>query len=93
MPKKISGGGRFSKDFLNRHGELRHIKSLRFWPLDKVLTEKYNMPDAEVRRPFLPTLVDRACADLPDHPVNGSGKLVQSLDSLWCGDDHQSFTC
>ena len=48
MPKKISGNGSFSKDFFNRHGELRHIKSLRFWPLDKVLTEKYNMPEAEV---------------------------------------------
>ena len=52
MPKKILGNGRFCKDFFNRHGELRHIKSLRFWPLDKVLTEKYSMPEAEVSSMF-----------------------------------------
>jgi hypothetical protein len=41
--------GRYAEEFFNRHGELRHIKSLRFWPLDRVLSEKYHFPRHEVR--------------------------------------------
>lgn len=48
MPKRISTSGKYAKDYFNRHGELRHIKKMRFWPLDKVLTEKYHLSDAEV---------------------------------------------
>ena len=48
MPKRISGNGKYVKDYFNRHGELRHIKKMRFWPLDKVLTEKYHLPEDEV---------------------------------------------
>jgi serine/threonine-protein kinase SRPK3 len=40
--------GKYARDYFNRHGELRHIKRLRFWPLDRVLTEKYKMPADEV---------------------------------------------
>lgn len=36
--------GRYVRDFFNRKGELRHIKEIKFWPLDKVLIEKYKMP-------------------------------------------------
>lgn len=49
MPKRISGIGKYAKDYFNRHGELRHIKKMRFWPLDKVLTEKYHLPEDEVK--------------------------------------------
>lgn len=41
--------GRHARDYFNRNGELRHIKELKFWPLDKVLGEKYQLPAAEVR--------------------------------------------
>ncbi|KAK9723880.1 hypothetical protein RND81_05G031600 [Saponaria officinalis] len=40
MPRKIALGGRYSRDFFNRYGDLRHIRRLRFWPLNKVLVEK-----------------------------------------------------
>jgi serine/threonine-protein kinase SRPK3 len=40
--------GRYSRDYFRRNGELRHIKRLRFWPLDRVLTDKYQLP-REVR--------------------------------------------
>ena len=40
--------GKYSRDYFNRNGELRHIKTLRFWPLERVLAEKYNLPEAEV---------------------------------------------
>lgn len=48
MPRKIAGTGKYAKDFFNRHGELRHIKKLRYWPLEAVLQEKYDMAEAEV---------------------------------------------
>ncbi|KAK8931254.1 Serine/threonine-protein kinase AFC1 [Platanthera zijinensis] len=35
MPRKIALGGRYSRDFFNRYGDLRHIRRLRFWPLNK----------------------------------------------------------
>ncbi|KAG2260871.1 hypothetical protein Bca52824_080165 [Brassica carinata] len=35
MPRKIALGGRYSRDLFNRHGDLRHIRRLRFWPMNK----------------------------------------------------------
>lgn len=60
MPRKIALGGRYSREFFNRHGELRHIRRLRFWPLNKVLTEKYNFTeqDANAMADFLVPLLD-----------------------------------
>lgn len=60
MPRKIALGGRYSRDFFNRHGDLRHIRRLRFWPLNKVLEEKYNFPgqDANAFADFLSPLLD-----------------------------------
>ncbi len=49
MPRRLSGTGKYAKDYFNRHGELRHIKKMRFWPLDKVLSEKYHLPVDEVQ--------------------------------------------
>lgn len=48
MPRKVASTGKYAKDFFNRHGELRHIKKLRFWPLEAVLVDKYDMSRAEV---------------------------------------------
>ncbi|KAL2984286.1 hypothetical protein AAZX31_12G079800 [Glycine max] len=47
MPPKIALGGRYSREFLNRHGDLRHISNLRFWPMDKVLMDKYNFNEQD----------------------------------------------
>ena len=49
MPRRICSTGKYAKDYFNRHGELRHIKKLRFWPLSRVLQEKYEFPVKEVR--------------------------------------------
>ena len=40
---------RHARDFFNRAGELRHIKKLKFWPLEEVLVEKYELAVEEVR--------------------------------------------
>jgi serine/threonine-protein kinase SRPK3 len=42
-------GGKYSRDFFNKHGELRHIKRLRFWPLEKVLIDKYKFDERDAR--------------------------------------------
>ncbi|KAK9985712.1 hypothetical protein SO802_030663 [Lithocarpus litseifolius] len=47
MPRKIALGGRYSRDFFNRYGDLRHIRRLRFWPLNKVLVEKYDFSEQD----------------------------------------------
>ncbi|KAE8731081.1 ras-related protein RABA4d [Hibiscus syriacus] len=59
MPRKIALGGRYSRDF-NRHGDLRHIRRLRFWPLNKVLVDKYefNEQDASGMTDFLVPILD-----------------------------------
>ncbi|XP_058762594.1 uncharacterized protein LOC131635976 [Vicia villosa] len=60
MPTKIALGGRYSRDFFNRHGDLRHIRDLRFWPLNKILMEKYNFSeqDAKDMADFLLPILD-----------------------------------
>ncbi|XP_030958303.1 serine/threonine-protein kinase spk-1 [Quercus lobata] len=60
MPRKIALGGRYSRDFFNRCGELRHIRRLRFWPINKVLMEKYDFSeqDANDLAEFLVPLLD-----------------------------------
>jgi serine/threonine-protein kinase SRPK3 len=41
MPKLMMTNGKYSSDFFNRKGEMRHIKRLKFWKLPQVLEEKY----------------------------------------------------
>ncbi|KAF9269572.1 kinase-like protein [Marasmius fiardii PR-910] len=47
IPANISMTGKYSGNFFNRRGELRHIKKMRYWPLDNVLHEKYLFPRPE----------------------------------------------
>ncbi|CAE7650135.1 SRPK1 [Symbiodinium pilosum] len=49
MPKDLITRGRRSNTYFNRRGELRHIKSLRYWPLAEVLLQKYHMHEVEAR--------------------------------------------
>lgn len=42
MPKRMSLNGKFSKKFFDRKGNLKHIKQLKFWPIQDVLSEKYH---------------------------------------------------
>ncbi|XP_016461086.1 uncharacterized protein LOC107784466 isoform X1 [Nicotiana tabacum] len=60
MPRKIALGGRYSRELFNRHGDLRHIRRLRFWPLKKVLIEKYEFSeqDAKDMADFLVPILD-----------------------------------
>ncbi|CAL0321959.1 unnamed protein product [Lupinus luteus] len=60
MPRKIALGGRYSREFFNRSGDLRHIRQLHFWPVNKVLMEKYDFSEQEANNmaDFLVPLLD-----------------------------------
>ena len=45
-PKRVSTTGSRARTFFTRTGELRHIKRLKFWPLDRVLRESMACPRA-----------------------------------------------
>lgn len=55
IPKGIAFSGKYSSEFFNRKGELRHINKLRYWPLEAVLHDKYLFPtpDADALASFL----------------------------------------
>ncbi|KAL4378447.1 hypothetical protein GQ457_02G023580 [Hibiscus cannabinus] len=86
MPRKIALGGRYSRDFFNRYGDLRHIRRLRFWPLNKVLVEKYefNEQDANEMTDFLVPILDFVPEKRPTagqclvHPwINAGPRLLE----------------
>jgi serine/threonine-protein kinase SRPK3 len=55
IPKAVAFSGKYSHEFFNRRGELRHISKLRYWPLESVLHDKYLFPrsDADALSSFL----------------------------------------
>lgn len=57
---QVALSGKYSRDYFNRHGDLRHIRRLRYWPLDNVLMEKYEYgeQDAKEFADFLVPLLD-----------------------------------
>ncbi|KAK3017505.1 hypothetical protein RJ639_006110, partial [Escallonia herrerae] len=91
MPRKIALGGRYSRDFFNRYGDLRHIRRLRFWPLSKVLLEKYEFSEqvatelTEFLLPILDFVPEKrpTASQLLLHPwiSQGPGLLGPSISS------------
>lgn len=47
VPQSLIQRGRRSSTYFNRAGQLRHIKALRYWPLEEVLQQKYHMNPME----------------------------------------------
>jgi serine/threonine-protein kinase SRPK3 len=47
MPKKIALEGKYAKNFFDKRGSLKHIKQLKFWPIQDVLCEKYHFTKKE----------------------------------------------
>ena len=83
---QIALGGRYSRDFFNRYGDLRHIRRLRFWPLNKVLVEKYDFSeqDASDMTDFLVPILDFVPEKRPSagqcllHPwINAGPRLLE----------------
>lgn len=47
IPLNITQTGKYAKDFFNKKGNLKHIRSLKPWNLYQVLTEKYEWTNDE----------------------------------------------
>jgi len=47
MPKNMALSGKSSKKYFNAQGHLKKISGLHFWPLSKVLVEKYHFRQDE----------------------------------------------
>jgi serine/threonine protein kinase len=64
---QIASSGTRSKDYFNRYGDLKRIRRLKFWPLERVLVEKYNfpVPDANGFADFLRPILDFAPENRP----------------------------
>jgi serine/threonine protein kinase len=60
MPKRLALDGKYSKQFFDKKGNLKHIKSLKFWPIQEVLMEKYHFSkeDANGVADFMRPLLD-----------------------------------
>jgi serine/threonine-protein kinase SRPK3 len=60
MPKGLAVNGKYSKQFFDKKGNLKHIKSLKFWPIREVLGEKYHFSkeDAQAVEDFMKPLLD-----------------------------------
>lgn len=62
MGGQIAIGGARSKDYFDRHGDLKRIRRLKFWPLDRLLVDKYKFSENDAREfaEFLCPLFDFA---------------------------------
>jgi len=49
MPMKLIKRGQQSRTYFNPRGQLRHIKTLRYWGLEDVLQQKYHIHPIEAR--------------------------------------------
>ena len=60
MPKRLALEGKYSKQFFDKKGGLKHIKTLKFWPIQDVLCEKYHFAreDADAIADFMRPLLD-----------------------------------
>ncbi|KAF7829061.1 SRSF protein kinase 1 [Senna tora] len=60
MPRKVAISGARSKDYFDRHGDLKRIRRLKFWSLDKLLMDRYKFSESDARElsDFLVPLLD-----------------------------------
>ncbi len=68
MPKNLALSGKNSKKFFDSKGHLRKISGLNFWPLKKVLVEKYRIKEDEAQAPAPDPCTPPAAAPPPSPP-------------------------
>ncbi len=62
ITRAIAFSGKYSREFFNKKGELRHITKLKPWGLFSVLTEKYDW-NPEVAQAFADWLLPMLAVD------------------------------
>ncbi|KAF3533582.1 hypothetical protein DY000_02036491 [Brassica cretica] len=90
MPRKIAVGGARSKDYFDRHGDLKRIRRLKYWPLDRLLVDKYKLPEAEAKEfaEFLSPVLEFAPEKRPtaqqclEHPWMNVVSTQKNADSV-----------
>ncbi|KAI0737418.1 kinase-like domain-containing protein [Daedaleopsis nitida] len=80
FPKSLAFSGKYSSDFFNRRGELRHIQKLRYWPLDSVLHDKYLLPKEEAD--MIASFLNPMLRLNPDKRAKASGGVRKSVGNL-----------
>lgn len=96
MPKEIALGGRLNKRFFDRSGHLRRIRGLSYWPLKKVLCEKYRFRETEAQAfaDFLLLMLDwdpskrRSAQEMLNHPWL---KMPKSEDIKMTEEEFQEY--
>ena len=73
IPKPLALGGKRSREFFNKHGELKRIRKLDYWPLNEVLMEKYNLPGNTAE--CLKNLLESMMAYVPEKRSSASEAL------------------
>ncbi|MFS7955149.1 putative protein kinase CMGC-SRPK family [Helianthus anomalus] len=60
MPRKIAIGGGRSKDYFDRHGDLKRIRRLKHSSLSRLLIDKFKFPETDAREfaEFLTPILD-----------------------------------
>ena len=49
VPKKMATSGKYSKNYFDKRGNLKHIKQLKYWPIQDVLHEKYHFSKQDAK--------------------------------------------
>ncbi|XP_033744468.1 SRSF protein kinase 3-like isoform X2 [Pecten maximus] len=80
IPRHIALSGKYSREFFNRKGELRHIVKLKPWGLYEVLTEKYEWEPSAAQQ-FSDFLMPMLIFD-PEKRATAS----ESLEHPWLSD-------
>lgn len=77
MPKKIATMGTKSKEYFDRHGDLKRIRRLKISSIERVLVDKYKIPQSDAREfaEFLGPLLDFAPEKRPT--------AAQCLQNKW----------
>jgi len=59
---QVAISGCRSKDYFDRYGDLKRIRRLKYWPMDRLLVDKYKFPEPDAREfaEFLGPLLDFA---------------------------------
>lgn len=47
LNKQVALGGAQSKELFDRHGDLKRIRRLKFWPLDRLLVDRYKFSESD----------------------------------------------
>jgi serine/threonine-protein kinase SRPK3 len=81
VPTSLKMGGRYSTDIFDSDGELRGIKkqSLKIWPLERVMTEKY-LWSAQDAREFCRFLIPMLRVDWRERSTAGEATKDEWLE-------------